>query len=82
MLKVAKNEFKKNKNARVFTVTADELLIFFGFGDKNHKYLKKELETLNNTKVTYNFLGKDKRSKQWGSFFLVPIVLSRNTYEN
>jgi len=53
MLKVAKNEFKKNKNARVFTVTADELLIFFGFGDKNHKYLKKELETLNNTKVAH-----------------------------
>jgi hypothetical protein len=71
MLKVAKNEFKKNKNIRVFTITADELLLFFGFGEKNHKYLKKELEILNNTKVTYNFLGKDKRSKQWGSFTLI-----------
>ena len=71
MLKIAKNEFKKNKNARIFTITADELLLFFGFGEKNHKYLKKELEILNNTKVTYNFLGKDKRSKQWGSFTLI-----------
>ena len=71
MLKIAKNEFKKNKNARVFTITADELLLFFGFGAKNHKYLKKELEILNETKVTYNFLGKDKRSKQWGSFTLI-----------
>jgi len=71
MLKVAKNEFKKNKNARIFTITADELLLFFGFGVKNHNYLKKELEVLNNTKVTYNFLGKDKRSKQWGSFTLI-----------
>jgi len=71
MLKVAKNEFKKNQNARIFTITADELLLFFGFGVKNHNYLKKELEVLNNTKVTYNFLGKDKRSKQWGSFTLI-----------
>ena len=71
MLKVAKNEFKKNKNSRIFTITADELLLFFGFGAKNHNYLKKELEVLNNTKVTYNFLGKDKRSKQWGSFTLI-----------
>jgi len=71
MLKIAKNEFKRNKNARVFTITADELLLFFGFGAKNHKYLKKELEVLNNTKVTYNFLGKDKKSKQWGSFTLI-----------
>ena len=71
MLKVAKNEFKKNKNARIFTITADELLLFFGFGAKNHKYLKKELEILNETKVTYNFLGKDKKSKQWGSFTLI-----------
>ena len=71
MLKVAKNEFKNNKNARIFTITADELLLFFGFGVKNHNYLKKELEVLNNTKVTYNFLGKDRRSKQWGSFTLI-----------
>ena len=48
MLKIAKNEFKKNKNARVFTITADELLLFFGFGAKNHKYLKKELGNKSN----------------------------------
>jgi hypothetical protein len=65
MLKVAKNEFKKNKNIRVFTITADELLLFFGFGEKNHKYLKKELEILNNTKVIYNFLGKDFSSRHF-----------------
>ena len=36
MLKVAKNEFKKNKNIRVFTITADELLLFFGFGENTN----------------------------------------------
>jgi len=71
MLKIAKNSFNKDKNSRVFTITADELLYFFNLGDKNHTYIKEELEVLNNTKVTYNFLGKDKRSKRWGSFTLI-----------
>ena len=71
MLKIAKNSFNKDKNSRVFTITADELLYFFNLGDKNHTYIKQELEVLNSTKVTYNFLGKDKRSKRWGSFTLI-----------
>ena len=71
MLKVAKNSFNKDKNNRVFEITADELLYFFDLGEKNHSYIKEELEILNATKVTYNFLGKDKRSKQWGSFTLI-----------
>jgi len=54
MLKIAKNEFLKDKNKRIFQVTADELLLFFNFGSKNHSYIKKELEILNSTKVTYN----------------------------
>jgi len=61
MLKVAKNEFNKNRNTRVFRITADELLIFFGMGKNNHTHLKKELEHLNKTLVTYNILGKNKR---------------------
>ena len=64
MLKIAKNSFNKDKNSRVFKITADELLYFFNLGDKNHAYIKQELEVLNNTRVTYNFLGKDRRSKQ------------------
>jgi len=71
MLKIAKNAFNSDKNLRVFTITADELLYFFNLGDKNHTYIKQELEVLNSTKVTYNFLGKDKRSKRWGSFTLI-----------
>jgi plasmid replication initiation protein len=71
MLKIAKNEFLKDKNKRIFQVTADELLLFFNFGSKNHSYIKKELEILNSTKVTYNFFGKNKKSKKWGSFTLI-----------
>jgi plasmid replication initiation protein len=71
MLKIAKNSFNKDKNSRVFKITADELLYFFNLGDKNHAYIKQELEVLNNTRVIYNFLGKDKRSKRWGSFTLI-----------
>ena len=71
MLKIAKNSFNKDKNSRVFKITADELLYFFNLGDKNHAYIKQELEVLNNTRVTYNFLGKDRRSKRWGSFTLI-----------
>jgi hypothetical protein len=33
MLKIAKNEFKKNPQKQVFTVTAEELLVFFEIGD-------------------------------------------------
>ena len=71
MLKIAKNEFKKNSNVRKFRVTADELLIFFGIGSENYSFLKRELSILHKTSVTYNLLGKNKRSKEWGSFSLI-----------
>ena len=71
MLKIAKNEFKKDKNARVFMITADELLLFFGMGKENHTYLKNELKVLNRTQVTYNILGKNKRSQESGAFTLI-----------
>jgi len=71
MLKIAKNEFKNNKNARTFMITADELLLFFGMGKENHTYLKKELEVLNRTQVIYNILGKNKRSQESGAFTLI-----------
>jgi len=71
MLKIAKNEFKNNRNARVFTITVDELLIFFDMGNKNHVYLKNELEVLNKTQVKYNLLGKNRRSKESGVFTLI-----------
>jgi len=71
MLKIAKNEFKKNSNVRKFRVTADELLIFFGIGSENYSFLKRELSILHKTSVTYNLLGKNQRSKEWGSFSLI-----------
>jgi len=71
MLKIAKNEFKNNKKARTFMITADELLLFFGMGKENHTYLKKELEVLNRTQVVYNILGKNKRSQESGAFTLI-----------
>jgi plasmid replication initiation protein len=71
MLKIAKNEFLKDRNIRSFQVMADELLMFFNLGAKNHTYLKNELEILNDTKVTYNLLGKNKKSKKYGSFRLI-----------
>ena len=71
MLKVAKNMCRKDKSIRVFTITADELLVFFGMGGENHTHLKQELGTLNKTMVIYNFLGKEKKSKRWGSFTLI-----------
>jgi len=71
MLKIAKNEFKNNKKARTFMVTADELLLFFGMGKENHTYLKKELEVLNRTQVVYNILGKNRRSQESGAFTLI-----------
>jgi len=71
MLKVAKNEFKNDRKLREFTITAEELLLFFNMGGDNHAHLKKELELLNKTIVTYNILGKDKQNKRWGSFTLI-----------
>jgi len=71
MLKIAKNEFQKNKNARVFTISANELMLFFGIGNENHTYLRNELEVLNRTQIKYNILGKNKRSKESGVFTLI-----------
>ncbi len=71
MLKIAKNEFKKDKNQRIFQVTADELMSFFEIGIKNHTYIKNELEVLNRTQIKYNILGKNKRSKESGAFTLI-----------
>jgi len=71
MLKIAKNEFKKNKEARVFTISANELMLFFGIGNENHTYLRNELEVLNRTQIKYNILGKNRRSKESGVFTLI-----------
>ena len=70
MLKIAKNAFKNDKNVRSFTVTADELLIFFGLGKKNHDYLKAELRKLRKIEIEYNILNKDKKN-EWGEFNLI-----------
>ncbi len=71
MLKIAKNEFKKDKNRRIFQITADELMLFFKIGNKNHTYIKNELEILNRTQVRYNILGKNRRTKESGAFTLI-----------
>ena len=71
MLKVAKNEFKANSSLRKFTITADELLVFFDFGSKNHKYIEEELNKLRKIDVRYNILNKDKKRERWGSFALI-----------
>ncbi len=71
MLKIAKNEFKKDKNMRNFMISADELLLFFGMGKENHTYLQNELKVLNRTQVIYNILGKNKRSQESGAFTLI-----------
>jgi len=71
MLKIAKNEFKQNRNARKFMISADELLLFFGMGKENYSYLKNELKVLNRTQVVYNILGKNRRSQESGAFTLI-----------
>ena len=71
MLKIAKNEFKANPALRKFTITADELLVFFGFGGKNHSYIEEELSKLRKIDVKYNILDKDKKRERWGSFALI-----------
>jgi plasmid replication initiation protein len=71
MLKIAKNEFLKDKNVKIFKVSAEELLVFFGIGDNNYSRLKEELSILNRTQVQYNILGKNKRSKLFGAFTLI-----------
>ena len=70
MLKIAKNAFEKDKTVRSFTVTADELLMFFGLGKKNHDYLKVELRKLRKIEIEYNILNKDKKN-EWGEFNLI-----------
>jgi len=71
MLKIAKNEFKKNPEKQVFTVTAEELLVFFEIGDQNYSRLKNELEVLNRTQIRYNILKKNRKSKVFGAFTLI-----------
>ena len=48
MLKIAKNEFKKNSNVRKFRVTADELLVFFGIGSENYSFVCYRVDTSSN----------------------------------
>ena len=71
MLKIAKNEFLKDKSVKIFTVSAEELLRFFSIGDNNYSRLKEELSILNRTQIQYNILGKNKRSKLFGAFTLI-----------
>ena len=71
MLKIAKNEFKKDPQKQVFTVTAEELLVFFEIGDQNYSRLKNELEILNRTQIRYNILKKNRKSKIFGAFTLI-----------
>jgi plasmid replication initiation protein len=71
MLKIAKNEFKKNPQKQVFTVSAEELLVFFEIGDQNYSRLKSELEVLNRTQIRYNILKKNRKSKVFGAFTLI-----------
>ena len=71
MLTIAKNAFKKNPEKQTFTVTADELLVFFGIGDQNYSRLKNELEVLNRTQIRYNILKKNRKSKVSGAFTLI-----------
>ena len=71
MLKIAKNEFKKNPEKQVFTVTAEELLVFFEIGEQNYSRLKSELEVLNRTQISYNILKKNRKSKVFGAFTLI-----------
>jgi len=71
MLKIAKNEFKKDPEKQVFTVTAEELLVFFEIGDQNYSRLKNELEILNRTQIRYNILKKNRKSKIFGAFTLI-----------
>jgi len=71
MLKIAKNEFKKDPKKQVFTVTAEELLVFFEIGDQNYSRLKNELEILNRTQIRYNILKKNRKSKIFGAFTLI-----------
>jgi len=71
MLKIAKNEFKKNPDKQIFTISADELLVFFDIGSENYSRLRKELEILNRTQVRYNILKKNRKSKIHGAFTLI-----------
>jgi len=60
-----------------FKINADTILKTIGLGEKNHEYLKRYLEELQNIKVTYNILNKDKKRK-WGSF----VILAGFEYES
>jgi plasmid replication initiation protein len=71
MLKIAKNEFKKNPEKQIFTVSADELLVFFNIGNQNYSRLRTELEVLNRTQIRYNILKKNRKSKISGAFTLI-----------
>jgi len=71
MLKIAKNEFKKNPEKQIFTVSADELLVFFDIGNQNYSRLRTELEVLNRTQIRYNILKKNRKSKISGAFTLI-----------
>ena len=70
-VKIAKNEFKKDPQKQTFTVTADELMVFFKIGNQNYSRLRDELEVLNRTQIRYNILKKNRKSKISGAFTLI-----------
>ncbi len=78
LLFFAKKELsEKNPINYKFEVEINIVLKVIGLGKENYKYLKKHLRGLQDLKVEYNVLNKDKKEK-WGSFSLLAGVEIEN----
>ena len=73
LLYAAKKQLEANPGRFEFEIDAKILLDFFQIGDKHHIYLKEKLEELQDIKVKYNILNKDKKQK-WGIFNILAGV--------
>jgi len=75
-LYTAKKQLEENPGRFEFEIDAKILLDFFKVGE-NYTYLKEKLEELQDIKVKYNILEKDKK-QSWGVFNLIAGI----EYEN
>ena len=76
-LYTAKKQLEDNPGLFEFEIDAKILLDFFKVGE-NYTYLKEKLEELQDVKVKYNILGKDKK-QSWGVFNLVAGIEYKNS---
>lgn len=80
MIFTARQELKVNPETRIFTIDLHFLRKLAGIKDTNLKNVKEALKTMQDLKIEYNILGKDKETRE--SIVLLPMVRIETNQNN